>query len=70
MYIVADAAKRLLALAEKLAANGTPLDEVRTGKAWAVSHILRSCKRTKQKLVIFAQFLKDLNELEAMLQQV
>lgn len=60
----------MLAVADKLAADGTPLDDIKTGKDWAVTHILKSCIRTKQKLVMFAQFMKDLDELEVLLQEV
>ena len=46
------------------------MGDIKTGKDWAVMHILKSCIRTKQKLVMFAQFMKDLDELEVLLQEV
>lgn len=67
-----EAIAKLLEVAEELAADGHPFDKVTTGKAWAVQHILQSCnkKGKEEKLVIFAQYLMDLDELELALQQV
>ena len=66
----AEAVQRLLALAKEEAADGCNLSKAGTAKAWAVQHILQSCQRRKEKLVIFCQFLTDLDEMELVLQQV
>ena len=62
--------QQLLALADDLAEKGTALGKGTTAKAWAVQHILHSCEKRKEKLVIFSQYLMDLDELEHVLQQV
>ena len=62
--------QQLLAVADDLANKGTALGKGTTAKAWAVQHILHSCEKRKEKLVIFSQYLMDLDELEHVLQQV
>jgi len=62
--------QQLLAVADDLADKGTALGKGTTAKAWAVQHILHSCEKRKEKLVIFSQYLMDLDELEQVLQQV
>ena len=62
--------QQLLAVADELADKGTALGKGTTAKAWAVQHILHSCEKRKEKLVIFSQYLMDLDELEHVLQQV
>lgn len=59
-----------MAVADKLAADGKPLDGSGNGKSWAVMHILKGCIKRKEKLVIYSQYLDDLNELESSLQKV
>ncbi len=62
--------QQLLAVADDLADKGTALGKGTTAKAWAVQHILHSCEKRNEKLVIFSQYLMDLDELEHVLQQV
>ncbi len=62
--------QQLLAVADDLADKGTALGKGTTAKAWAVQHILHSCVKRTEKLVIFSQYLMDLDELEHVLQQV
>ncbi|KAL0036516.1 hypothetical protein WJX77_010974 [Trebouxia sp. C0004] len=64
-----EAVQQLLAVAGDLADKGTALGKGTTAKAWAVQHILHSCEKREEKLVIFSQYLMDLDELEHMLQQ-
>ena len=68
--VSAEAVQQLLAVADDLDAKGTPIGKGTTAKAWAVQHILLSCKKRKEKLVIFSQYLTDLDELELVLQEV
>ncbi|KAL0037316.1 hypothetical protein WJX79_001658 [Trebouxia sp. C0005] len=63
-----EAVQQLLAVADDLAEKGTALGQVTTAKAWAVQHILHRCKKHNEKLVIFSQYLMDLDELEHVLQ--
>ena len=49
---------------------GTPLGGGRTAKAWATHHILQRCQKRGEKLVIFCQYLTDLDDIEAGLKQV
>ena len=67
---VAEAAQRLLAVRDELEAAGTPLGAAQTAKAWAVQHILQSCQKRREKLVIFCQYLTDLDEVEGVLSKV
>ena len=60
----------MLAVAEELEAAGTPLGAGPTAKAWATQHILQRCIKRGEKLVIFCQYLTDLDNIEAALQQV
>lgn len=67
---VAEVVQQLLAVAEELEAAGTPLGAGPTAKAWATQHILQRCIKRGEKLVIFCQYLTDLDNIEAALQQV
>lgn len=64
------AVRQLLSVADNLEEEGSALGQGTTAKAWAVQHILQSCIRRKEKLVIFSQYLMDLDELELVLQEV
>ncbi|MCJ1368637.1 hypothetical protein MMC16_007782 [Acarospora aff. strigata] len=66
----AEAVQQLLAVRDELEAAGTPLGAGRTAKAWATHHILQRCQKRGEKLVIFCQYLTDLNDIEAGLKQV
>lgn len=68
--VVAEVVQQLLAVAEELASAGTPLGAGPTAKAWATHHILQRCIKRGEKLVIFCQYLTDLDNIEAALQQV
>ena len=67
---VAEAVQQLLAVRDELEDAGTPLGAGRTAKAWATQHILQRCQKRGEKLVIFCQYLTDLDEIEAGLKQV
>ena len=66
----AEAVQRLLEVSDELTAAATPLGGSQTAKAWAVQHILQSCKKRGEKLVIFCQYLTDLDEIEIALKKV
>ena len=55
---------------DELEEAGTPLGAGRTAKAWATHHILQRCRKRGEKLVIFCQYLTDLDDIEAELKQV
>ena len=68
--LLAEAIQGLLALAEEASGTEPKLGQTHTAKAWAVQHILNSCQKRKEKLVIFSQWLPDLDELELFFQEV
>ena len=70
MYLRAEAIQGLLALAEEESGSSPKLGQASTSKAWAVQHILGSCQKRQEKLVIFCQFLTDLDELESVFEEV
>ena len=70
LWCFAEVVQQLLAVAEELKVAGTPLGAGPTAKAWATQHILQRCIKRGEKLVIFCQYLTDLDNIEAALQQV
>ena len=68
--VIAEAVQRLLEMRDELAGAGSPLGAGQTPKAWAVQHILQSCTKRGEKLVIFCQYLTDLDEIEVALKKV
>ena len=59
-----------MAVRDELEQAGTPLGAGRTAKSWATNHILQRCQKRGEKLVIFCQYLTDLDDIEAGLKQV